>query len=90
MLLIHPNGSCLRVLAAERTSCRLAAIGKLSIGELLHDSSSGCPEYELTGKAAPPPKADEGGKGGVPVVDPVVLVQVVRAGKPLPAQLQHK
>jgi hypothetical protein len=68
----------------------LAAIGKLSIGELLHHSSSGGPEYELTGKAAPAPEADEGGKGGVPVVDPVVLIQVVGAGKPLSAQLKHK
>jgi hypothetical protein len=59
-------------------------------GELLHHRSSGGPEYELTGKAAPAPEADEGRKGGVPVVDPVVLVQMVGAGKPLPAQLKHK
>jgi hypothetical protein len=85
------HGSCLRV-----HSCRKH---KLLIGcdrqavhfwKLLHLRSSGGPEYELTGKAAPAPEADEGGKGGVPVVDPVVLVQVVRAGKPLPTQLQHK
>jgi hypothetical protein len=69
---------------------RSPAVHFLEAAARLTDSSSGGPEYELTGKAAPAPEADEGGKGGVPVVDPVVLVQMVGAGKPLPAQLQHK